>query len=379
MPAESAVIRDFIYIDADRLYSLYSQVFEGVAEHIVESVINSSEATDSQKGPLLQGSSVDTQVAEATLRTENKSLYDFMYSRLENRLGTAVIHASEITINDYREKLSEAFLVKVSGTAEIEDYTRLDTFMQRFNDLATAIGYSQTLELRKAARAMWAQKEEETSKISDRNKRAASEREISREKKQFEEKIQSALQRQGLHQEEEMLASLRLFIEIFNPQGFDITIVPSENEQAIVYRGVLDKRWLRVQPDLLRALYGTSVASKWTMVGKVTYLPKPKDDAIPAETKVGSVEEVAKESESADEDIFEDTETMISETATLDLAAVKTRGALSNATRPFMKDAFRGMFTAAGAFEEMFLESMKRVEILVAPLAIYHEVIIPNI
>jgi hypothetical protein len=63
MPQNNIAIRDFIYVDADRLYSLYSQVFEGVADQIVESFIAGLATTDSQKGPLLQGSSTEAQVA----------------------------------------------------------------------------------------------------------------------------------------------------------------------------------------------------------------------------------------------------------------------------------------------------------------------------
>lgn len=36
-------LRNFIYIDKNKMYSLYSQIFEGVAESLVKSVFNSTE------------------------------------------------------------------------------------------------------------------------------------------------------------------------------------------------------------------------------------------------------------------------------------------------------------------------------------------------
>lgn len=78
MKTEGKVVRDFIYVDVERLYSLYSQVFEGVADQIVQSYMAASATTDSQKESLLRGGSIEAQVAEVSRRTENKLLYDHM-------------------------------------------------------------------------------------------------------------------------------------------------------------------------------------------------------------------------------------------------------------------------------------------------------------
>lgn len=42
-------LRDFIYIDKNRMYSLYSQLFEGVVESLVKSVSYSSEEQKTEK------------------------------------------------------------------------------------------------------------------------------------------------------------------------------------------------------------------------------------------------------------------------------------------------------------------------------------------
>lgn len=365
MPNTDITIRDFIYVDADRLYSLYSQVFEGVAEQIVESVIAGLTTTDSQKGPPLQGSSTEAQVAEATRRTENKSLYDHMYNRLERRLGTAIIGASEIRANNYKEKLEDAFMVRVSGTAEIEDYARLETFMERFNELGEAIGYSQLIAMRSLAEATWKEQEHTIQEIKDRNQRKSALKQLEKQKKDFELQVKASLEESGLRQDETMLSNLRLFIEIFNSQGFDITISPDTGDGSVVYRGIIDKKWLRIQPDFLRALYGGIVRPKWTMVGKVTYIPRQDE-----------VNEL--ESEEPGKHPFSDK--VDSEQQLQDIQALENAGMGTTVgdKEPSMRDPFRNMFRATRAFEEMFLESKERVEILVAPLAVYHEVVVSD-
>ena len=135
-------IRDFIYVDVDRLNSLYSQVFEGVAEQIVQSYINSSANLDQQKGGIGSGSATEAQVAEMSSKTESKILYDHMYNLLESKLKKSILEVSEIPANDYIKTLSEAFIIKVRGTAEIEDYNRVKIFMEKLNSLGEAVAYS---------------------------------------------------------------------------------------------------------------------------------------------------------------------------------------------------------------------------------------------
>jgi hypothetical protein len=77
-----SVIRDFIYVDVERLYSLYSQIFEGVTDQIVQSYMDASASVSSDSGTesRQRAVSIEAQVAEMSRRTENKFLYDHMYS-----------------------------------------------------------------------------------------------------------------------------------------------------------------------------------------------------------------------------------------------------------------------------------------------------------
>ena len=92
------IIRDFIYMDKDRLYSLYSQAFEGVIEAFIESYSNSLQSEENNKNHI-KGQTLETQVAEASTKTENKILYDHMYNLLERKL-------SNVTFNINRDRKS---------------------------------------------------------------------------------------------------------------------------------------------------------------------------------------------------------------------------------------------------------------------------------
>ena len=61
--------------------------------------------------------------------------------------------------------------------------------------------------------------------------------------------------------------------EFFNAGGYDI-IISTDNSSDILYRGIVNKEFLRVDPNMLRTLYGDEPPMEWTMVGQITYIPR---------------------------------------------------------------------------------------------------------
>lgn len=333
MKNRKKMVRDFIYVDVERLYSLYSQVFEGVADQIIQSYVDGVLSRDFQKGPILQGSSIEAQVAEVSRRTENKFLYDHMYNRLEASINEAILEPEALSSENYRTVLKQASVIKVRGSAEIEDYKRIRVFLEKFNSLAEAIAYSSAVS--EESKAGIRDLENSIRGLRDRNKRARASEQLRRLKEP-----KHLAREMGLSQDEKLLSNLGLFTEMFYPDGFEITIIDERGSGNVVFRGVLDKRWLRVQPDMLRALYGGFVESKWTMVGQLTYVPGVESPEVNGGLTIQTTKEGEKEI-------------------------------------PSMRDSFRNMFRACRVFEAIFLESKQRVEVLLCPLSIYREIEVP--
>jgi len=324
-------IRDFIYVDNDRLYSFYSQAFEGVADRVVQSYIEllTSQNTQSSTG---QSGSLEARIAEASLKTESKFLYDHMYNLLEAQIGSRIVQIENVNRDNYLEKIGATSLIRVTGSAEIEDYQRMREFLGRFNEVADAIAYSvlTTEETKQKLK----EAEEVIKNIPDPNKRV-----IPQKKFENMKDVKRIATEMHLRLDDQLLKNLEVFTDLFYSQGFDVTITVPEAPE-VVYRGVLDHRWLRIQPNILRALYGTLVKGKWTLIGQPTYIP--------------GFSQTAEEARSAGINA-------------------------SPPSKPSMKDPFRNMFNSQRAFETMFQESVQRVEIIIAPLAIYHEIEIPKV
>lgn len=323
-------VRDFIYLDTDRVTSLYSQVFQGVAEQIVHSFVDSVASTDRQKSGFLGGGSVEAQVAEVSRRTESKILHDHIYNRLEARLNPAIVLCNDLSQNNFRDVLQNAFLIKATGPAEIEDYSRMDQIMERFNELGAVIAYSSfnSEEVRQLAAVL----NDAVKRTTDSTEKAEL-----RSKLKVLGDVKAFAKEKGLYQNEEVLKGLRLMAHMFRPNGFEISVIPSGLEPALAFRGIVNRECLRFSEDLLRSMYAGTVLSPWTIVGQITYLPGDGRSA-----------------------------------AGLD-SCNPVEGKSDDPDQPSMREPFRQMFVASRALERMFLEGGSRMEVIVSPLAIYRE------
>ncbi|MGI4791182.1 MAG: hypothetical protein ACRYFS_20325 [Janthinobacterium lividum] len=145
----------------------------------------------------------------------------------------------------------------------------------------------------------------------------------------------------GLDIDSSFMQSITRLFRHFTPDNFEVTIMPSCGSEGVVFRGILDRRLLRIQPEYLRVLYEGSVTKKWTMVGEVTHLPNISRSN---KSSVGvSVEDTVLEEEPTQNDAS-------------------------------IKDVMRKVVKSLADMEGTFFESKERVEVRLRPLAIYQEI-----
>jgi DNA-binding transcriptional regulator YhcF (GntR family) len=370
MSNHNKTIRDFIYLDGDRLNSLYSQLFEGVAEQIVKSRLHSEVQQNLQKGDVTKGQIAEAQFAEMKQSTESKVLYDYMYTQLASELGENILEPSDITSNNYRERLAEAFMVKVKGKAEIEDYNRMKSFADQFNDLAGLLAFAETIN--QLGMPLY---QAEAAVAAAQGKQKGDLRKYIQKVKDSE----ALAKAKGYYQDKELLSLVGLITEMFYPEGFEVVITPTAS-QNVIFRGVIDKQWLRLTPDFLKALYGGYTEFEWTMVGQVTFMPGgeklPSTAELLASMNIGTNVAATKEKELEDdlhENLEQQTFKSSQETAADHDEAQADERPPVNVELPSMRDPFRAVFGGLRAFERTFLESKARVEVVMHPLAIYRE------
>jgi hypothetical protein len=336
-----ATVRDFIYVDVERLRSLYSQVFRGVVDSIVQTQVDEQEASEAQEGGrAFAGATIEERVAEASYRTESRILYDHMYNLLEDRLADTIVDATSLSSGSYSDSLQQAFMVKVAGVAEVADYQRITTIFDEFNHIADALHYMSSFEERQqleaAKREVWAN----CKQVKDRERKARMKARMDQIAQEIEEEASFKL-------DDTFLESMSFITKIFYGDRLEVSVRPPQASD-LLFRGVLDPRWLRVAPDFLRALYGGYPAPDWTMVGHLTYFPdNPALELLDGPTV--------------------DSEPSLDQEST------------SEAEPPTMRDAYRDLLGAYRGIERTYTDSERFVEVILWPLAIYREVELPDI
>lgn len=340
-----AVVRDFIYIDNERLNSLYSQVFEGVVNTIVESELHETEDVNTNKGGIkFTGSTLEEKVAAASYKTQSKLLYDHMYNLLESRIGNALLEPVDLDLSNYINNISQSSMLKIRGTAEVWDYARLRSIFEGYNEVGLALTYITGFESIQNLEELKNNLENQIKEVKRTNTRK---NELPKLQQQLADlKRMSAshelARSNGLHFDPSFLKHLSLLTSTFYSNGIEILIYPQNSSENILFRSVLDMQWLRISPERLRALYAGQKATNWVVVGQVTYIPTNISQS-------SSKKVVSSPTESSSLDIDPD--------------QPKT-----------VRDAFRQIIDAYYGIERTFAESQKIVEIIIHPLAIYREV-----
>ncbi|MAD47093.1 MAG: hypothetical protein CMH98_19030 [Oceanospirillaceae bacterium] len=140
------MIKNFIYLDNQKMFSLSSQVFEGVTEHVLNEASTELVKEDSlKKGLVGNGRIVADVMKETNTSSEKKYLHDYSMVLLENEMIAKGI-VLDLTDNkngfDNIEVDVENFsFIKIKAKAEFIDYKEVVEFMANFYKLRGGLAY----------------------------------------------------------------------------------------------------------------------------------------------------------------------------------------------------------------------------------------------
>ncbi|MCM1505806.1 MAG: hypothetical protein NC177_01545 [Ruminococcus flavefaciens] len=222
-------LRDFIYIDKNRMYSLYSQLFEGVVESLVKSVSYSSEEQKSEKR-------LEETIIDASVKVQNVVLFDHIYNTLEEKMMPNILVVDN---NTTKSDIIPTSILKISGYVTIEDYEHLSYLMDNFNEIGLALANMQL------------QSKNQTGKQSNNS-------------------VEKYAKENGLTLDRKFTSSIVKIIENLHGNSMEIFIETDNESLDLGFKAFLDHEFLRLSPNTLRSLYGYKPCMKWTMVGEVT-------------------------------------------------------------------------------------------------------------
>ena len=138
-----SVIKSFLYLDEYKMYSISSQIFEGLTEYLMDIHEKTTKEKEAQSGPFGSGRAM-AHILESEYRTEEKKyLHDYSYTLFERHLqeGNKVNYLSDKTICDALENMGYSDFVEIRGTAAFNDMNKIKSTISSFNDIGEALAY----------------------------------------------------------------------------------------------------------------------------------------------------------------------------------------------------------------------------------------------
>jgi len=254
------MIKNFIYLDEYKMYSLSSQIFEGITDFLINDTTTSKEDTESQKGPVGSGRVLADVLKAENRITEKKYLHDYAYTIFEQHLikEKKVLDISSNNETDKKNQFNKFSFVKVKAKATFNDINSINETLKEFNKLGKALSHVTNFsEIEK----MRTQLEESKKTIKDRNKRSV----VQQQYKSLTN-ISKLAKDSGLSQNQKFLDDLSYLLSYGFQNQFEIQLATG----GMIYSANLKRNELREPEDLLIRKYSRKTEKEFVVFGIIT-------------------------------------------------------------------------------------------------------------
>lgn len=253
-------IKSFIYLDNDKMYSISSQLFEGLTEYILRDNKTTATEDDEQKAQPFSGKIMREIFQQEKGSSEKRYLHDYAYNLFEKELIDRNLLCTIEDCDDLGDMTVKQF-VKVHGKAYFNDYRALKETFRQFNEIGAALGYIQCYG---PMGEVLKQIDEAAKQTTDRNQIAK----IKNKKNAVDSIFKKYLQEQGLNVNDKFAENL---VRIFDYGYKDMFAVHIPYQQSnIVFASILNREFLKENEDSLIAKYSRRTEIEFTIVGLLT-------------------------------------------------------------------------------------------------------------
>lgn len=139
------MIKNFIYLDGYKLYSLSSQVFEGLTEYLINTNYQEEKNKDSQEGPLFSKQLLVDVMKDGKKFEEKKHLHDYTFIQFENYLTANNMLTDINSIEDDKiiEHCIKSPFIKIKGKVTFNDMESIQNTLKDFNKIGKALAHMQ--------------------------------------------------------------------------------------------------------------------------------------------------------------------------------------------------------------------------------------------
>jgi len=229
------MIKNFIYLDEYKMYSLSSQIFEGITEYLVNTDYKEEENNDSQKGNFASGRLLADIIKNGNKTEERKYLHDYSYTLFEKYLienkKVADINTLDDDINIIDTCTNTSF-IKIKGKATFNDVESLMHTLKDFNKIGKAFAHMKMFN----------------------------------DKSNTFKTINEYAKNNGLQMDQKFIENLNILLEY----GFDKQLEIQIDHNNNLFSTNIKREYLREKENLLIKRYARETEKEFVLFGMVT-------------------------------------------------------------------------------------------------------------
>jgi len=263
----SLKIRDFIYLDTERLKSIIAQIEQGLINGSSQLKSNNKEITAKAGGSLfgLLKAAGGAKYVLQNQTTETKTLHDNIYNKVETALLSndllltipGNIQMKSIIDSGFDSMVSDTSFILGKGKVNINDFIRMRLMLEKFNDLGKFIAQCGVSSLP-----------------------------ITTPKHLKNQALKKAQDKMTL--DKSTIDGFKLFFDLFYKDRVVIKMLPFEDYPDFRLVGNLKTDFLRENISSIIYKYGTAPVSEWTIFAQVASIPPKGRSKI--ENKIGGAD-----------------------------------------------------------------------------------------
>lgn len=274
------MIKNFIYLDEEKMYSLSSQLFEGVTEYVLNEYTSGTEESEKQKGLVGSGRILGDILKNSERNTEKKFLNDYSYAIFEKKLledkRVLVASDSESTAEEFSGDKS---FIKITSKATFNDINSINSTLKNFNKIGKALAHVTNFKKMSEVKE---QLEKAKQNTKDRNQK-------SKLQSQFKSltNINKLATESGLQQDQKLLDDLALILAY----GFQDQLEVQMNLEDKIFSANLNRSFLRESEDLVIRKYSRQTEVKFTLFGIITQWQRERLEDLQEKEDFDSIKE----------------------------------------------------------------------------------------
>lgn len=256
------------------MYSLSSQIFEGITEYILNENASENENLEHQKGPIASGRVLADVIKSSSKAIEKKFLHDYSYSIFEKNLidqGRVLSITSSVKLETLRSSINNHSFIKIKAKAIFNDIEKITEIFGSFNKIGEAMACLMSFEELKHIKN---QLNEVKSQVNNKNERSKLDNDVKRLSN-----LPELAKHLGFYHDQTFLNSLNLLIKYGFSDQFEIHQIGDE----ALFTSCLKRECLREKENLLIKKYARKTEKEIVVFGLISQAfsgsePEIRDD-----------------------------------------------------------------------------------------------------